>query len=223
LTRRESALGARAMRRDPLPDQISGREDGAFMEPSGRSQWQSVAMQRGRKRLRQAKTVATACDRLPRNAMVRRGRRFESVRGLQISSCSGRPPLPLWATAGGEDVHAAGTWPREPTRCSATATHKTTQTSGATSNAHGPPVESEHHPTSSPSGRPSNRSLTASIWPARGAVGGSSARSARRQRTVLSISRTAAKPRSTFATTRMSFMPTLNESSAPAGCSPAKT
>src|SRR6266508_5246041 len=45
-------------------------EYGAFMEPSGRNQWQPVANVPARKA-----------------AMVRRGRRFESVRGLQFSPC----------------------------------------------------------------------------------------------------------------------------------------
>jgi hypothetical protein len=40
-------------------------EYGAFMEPSGRNQWQPVANRRPRKRRNQAKTVATGCDQLP--------------------------------------------------------------------------------------------------------------------------------------------------------------
>jgi hypothetical protein len=35
------------------------------MEPSGRNQWQPVAMTRRRKRLKQPKTVAVGCDQLP--------------------------------------------------------------------------------------------------------------------------------------------------------------
>jgi hypothetical protein len=34
------------------------------MEPSGRNQWQSLAIERRRKRLERAKTVAVGCDRL---------------------------------------------------------------------------------------------------------------------------------------------------------------
>jgi hypothetical protein len=43
-----------------------------------------------RKRRKQAKTVAVGCDRLRKEALVRRGRRFESVRGLLAFRCSGR-------------------------------------------------------------------------------------------------------------------------------------
>jgi hypothetical protein len=39
--------------------------DGAFMEPSGRNQWQPVAKRTAAKRHKQAKTVAVGCDRLP--------------------------------------------------------------------------------------------------------------------------------------------------------------
>ena len=38
---------------------------GALMEPSGRNQWQPVAVLRPRNRRIQAKTVTTICDRLP--------------------------------------------------------------------------------------------------------------------------------------------------------------
>ena len=43
------------------------------MEPSGRNQWQSVANGRARKRLEQAKTVATGCDQLPIGAHGKEG------------------------------------------------------------------------------------------------------------------------------------------------------
>jgi hypothetical protein len=36
------------------------------MEQSGRNQWQSAANGWGRKRLKQAQTVAVVCDQLPR-------------------------------------------------------------------------------------------------------------------------------------------------------------
>jgi hypothetical protein len=42
-----------------------GHRYGAFMEPSGRNQWQPVANRKTRKRRNQAKTVATGCDQLP--------------------------------------------------------------------------------------------------------------------------------------------------------------
>jgi hypothetical protein len=57
------------------------------MEPSGRNWWQPVANGRAPKWLKQAKTVATGCGPLPLNPMVRRGRRFESVRGLTQKPC----------------------------------------------------------------------------------------------------------------------------------------
>jgi hypothetical protein len=43
------------------------------MEPSGRNQWQSVANGNAQKRLKQAKTVAVGCDRLPIGAHGKEG------------------------------------------------------------------------------------------------------------------------------------------------------
>jgi hypothetical protein len=40
-------------------------EDGAFMEPSGRNQWQPVASAPSLKAQKQPKTVAVGCDQLP--------------------------------------------------------------------------------------------------------------------------------------------------------------
>jgi hypothetical protein len=43
------------------------------MEPSGRNQWQPVANRNAAKRLKQAKIVATGCDRLPIGAHGKEG------------------------------------------------------------------------------------------------------------------------------------------------------
>ncbi len=48
-----------------LPCPKDAERDGAFMEPSGRNRWQSVANAPNRERPKQAKTVAVGCDRLP--------------------------------------------------------------------------------------------------------------------------------------------------------------
>jgi hypothetical protein len=58
-------------------------QDGASMEPCGCNRWQPVANQASRKTAQIARNglppVATSW---PESFMVRRGRRFESVRGL---------------------------------------------------------------------------------------------------------------------------------------------
>jgi hypothetical protein len=46
---------------------------GAFMEPSGRNQWQPVANGTASKPRKYAKTVATGCDRLPRDCHGKEG------------------------------------------------------------------------------------------------------------------------------------------------------
>jgi hypothetical protein len=66
----------------------SGDGDGAFMEPSGRNQWQPVAKARAPK---SALTSQNRCRRLrpvaARSAWYGGGRRFESVRGLRGNAC----------------------------------------------------------------------------------------------------------------------------------------
>ena len=43
------------------------------MEQSGRNWWQPVAMEKPKKRLKEAKTVAMGCDRLPFGAHGKEG------------------------------------------------------------------------------------------------------------------------------------------------------
>jgi hypothetical protein len=86
---------------------------------TGGNRWQ---MGLPRKRLEQAKTVAMGCDQLPGPQNGKEGgRRFESVRGLSVSSCSGpvsvvligddwqlrRPSDVLGLDVGGFDVRVA--------------------------------------------------------------------------------------------------------------------
>jgi hypothetical protein len=52
---------------------LAGEMKRPLMEPSGRNRWHRSQMRRRRKRLRQAKTVAVGCDRLPGEAHGKEG------------------------------------------------------------------------------------------------------------------------------------------------------
>jgi hypothetical protein len=56
-----------------FPSGVLRNADGAFMEPSGRNQWQPVTNRNAAKRPKQAKTVATGCDWLPIGAYGKEG------------------------------------------------------------------------------------------------------------------------------------------------------
>src|SRR5215208_6574726 len=70
------------------------------MEPRGCNRWQSVANRACAKTAETTEeslpSVATAC---PNSSMVRRGRRFESVRGLRETPCKYPFALSSWQTA----------------------------------------------------------------------------------------------------------------------------
>src|SRR6266536_5068613 len=59
-------------RQTPLSIRHSSQENGAFMEPSGRNQWQPLANGKAPKTARTSQTVATGCDRLPFGAHRKR-------------------------------------------------------------------------------------------------------------------------------------------------------
>ena len=60
-----------ACSRRVLPSRTTA--DGALMEQSGRNWWQPVAMEKPKKGLKEAKTVAMGCDRLPFGAHGKEG------------------------------------------------------------------------------------------------------------------------------------------------------
>src|SRR5207249_8735859 len=76
----------RERRSSPCPGQRPARpEDGAFMEPSGRNRWQPVANGTGPKTAQISRSATGGNPRLVREG----GRRFESVRGLEVPASAG--------------------------------------------------------------------------------------------------------------------------------------